>query len=104
MVKSQCQSTSKTSPINPQALLVLQLVMPLQEARCLVEGYADGMWMDFWVLPMIIEAERGNSLPAWLKEYNKEGTYNLPLKTLIGANPFPSATESSGGGGLSGEA
>ena len=69
-----------------------------------MEGYADGMWMDFWVLPMIVEAERGNSLPAWLKEYNKEGTYNLPLKTLIGADPYPNAPESSGNLGLAGEA
>ena len=82
----------------------MQLVTPLQEARCLVEGYADGMWLDFWVLPMIIEAERGNSLPAWLKEHQcGEDAYKLPLETLTGADLFSHAPESSGIGGLAGK-
>jgi len=77
-----------------------ELVTPLQEARCLVEGYADGMWVDFWVLPMIVEAERGNVLPAWLKEAYGEGTSQLTFNTLIGVDFHPSVPQPTGSEGV----
>jgi hypothetical protein len=78
----------------------VQIITPLQEARCLVDGSCDGMWMDMWILPMIIEAERGNVLPSWLEEHYGRGTSNLTCSSLIGVDPylpFPQPTKSEGG-------
>lgn len=77
-----------------------EIITPLQEARCLVDGSCDGMWMDMWILPMIIEAERGNVLPSWLEEHYGRGTSNLTCSSLIGVDPylpFPQPTKSEGG-------
>lgn len=58
------------------------------------------MWVDFWVLPMIVEAERGNVLPAWLKEAYGEGTSQLTFNTLIGVDFHPSVPQPTGSEGV----
>ena len=65
----------------------LQLVTPQQEAAALVEGASEGMWLDMWILPNYIEAERAGCLQAWLQEVAPQGSMNLDYQMIASIQP-----------------
>lgn len=60
---------------------------PKQEAAALVEGASEGMWLDMWILPNYIEAERAGCLETWLLEFAPRGSMGLDYQMI--ANVLP---------------
>ena len=67
-----------------RASCILQLVTARQEAAALVEGYLEGMWLDMWILPNYIEAERGGYLQKWLQENAPQGSHTWNYQKIAG--------------------
>lgn len=47
-----------------------------------MEGYLEGMWLDMWIVPNYLEAERGGFLQEWLLENEPRGSCNLHYEMI----------------------
>ena len=51
------------------------------------------MWLDMWILPNYIEAERSGCLQGWLLEHAPQGSSNMNYQIIAGGSPETQAQE-----------
>lgn len=51
------------------------------------------MWLDMWILPNYIEAERAGCLQSWLQEFAPQGSANIDYQTIAGGRCMPQILE-----------